>query len=208
NLDSDAREAIKLSDAMLAYAELKANKVIEVERTYERITRFGSAGLYVPTLYGCETFYNVYDLWAQILNRLGNYKKNVRVVPGAFLFNPNFVSLPYAHALSQTGDDVGALNALTDYLTVHPGSAVAYAERGEIQLVRGEFKAAAESLRTAVELDATDAKAHYDLAVALVQLNDRKGAIAELNAAIEKGQGTVWADRAKSILDSLNKGKQ
>lgn len=205
DLDSDAREAIKLSDAMLAYAQLNMNKTAEVERLYEGIARYGARDLYVPTLYGCETFYNIYDLWGQILNRLGDYKKTVRVMPGAYLFNPNFVSLPYAHALSQTGNDVEALNALQDYLIVHPGSAVAYSERGEIQLVRGEFKAAADSLRTAIELDDTDAEVHYNLAVALVQLNDKQGAIKELETAIAQGAGTVWAERARGILDSLKK---
>ena len=205
NLDSDAREAMRLPDALLAYAKLNVNDTAGAEKLYRRIAAFGARKLYVPTLYGCETFYNVYDLWGQVLNRLGRYKENVKVMPGAFLFNPDFVSLPYAHALSQTGDDSAALDALADYLTVHPGSATAHAEQGEIRLVRGEFQAAAESFRTAIELEDAGPEVHYNLAIALIQLNDRRGAARELETVVRNGAGTAWEQRAREILDSFEK---
>ncbi len=203
NLDSDAREALMLPNAMLAYANLNVNDTRGAETLYRRIAAFGARELYVPTLYGCETFYNVYDLWGQVLNRLGRYKENVRVMPGAFLFNPDFVSLPYAHALSQTGNDRAALGALQDYLTVHPGSATAHAEQGEILLVRGDFPAAAESFRAAIELEDTGVEVHYNLAIALIQMNKRTGAIRELETVVRGGAGTSWEQRAREILDSL-----
>jgi tetratricopeptide (TPR) repeat protein len=205
DLDSDAREAVTLSDIMRAYYEINNKKTRATEQLYAGITRYAADRLYVPTLYSCETFSGVFDLWGQMLNQLGQYKKTVREMPGAYLFNPNFVSLPYAHALSQTGDDVQALAELRDYLIVRGGSALAYAEQGEILLIKGEFSEAAKALRSALELNPSDAKSHYDLAVALIQLNDKKSAIQQLNAAIQTGAGTNWAQLSQNILQSLQK---
>jgi tetratricopeptide (TPR) repeat protein len=205
DLDSDAREAITLSSILRAYNVINSKQTKKAEQLYSGVARYAGEKLYVPTLYGCETFSGVFDLWAQVLNQLGQYSKTVREMQGAYLFNPNFVSLPYAHALSQTGNDVAALQELSDYIIVRGGSALAYAEQGEIYLVKGDFSKAADALRSSVNLNPSDAKSHYDLAVALVQLNDKPGAIVQLNEAISTGAGTKWADLSKSILNSLNK---
>ena len=201
DIDSDARESIELSDMMRSYALLNDSRVTEAERTYERVAQFASRALYVPTLFSCESFSGVYNLWAQVLNRLDDYKKTVREIHGAFEFNPNFVSLAYARALSLAGNTSAALNQLDAFITVHPDDAAAYAGEGTIRLSLGDFSGAAAALAAAVRLAPDDPETHYELGIAYAKLNDRR-AIGQFKATIEKGPGTQWVDLAKKALDS------
>jgi len=206
DIDSDARESIELSDMMRSYALLNDTRVAEAERTYERVARFASRDLYVPTLFSCEVFSNVYDLWGQVINRQEDYAKTVREMPGAFEFNPNFASLAYARALSLTGSTSAALHQLDDYITVHPDSAPAYSGLGVIRLSLNDFSGAASALRTAVKFEPDNPEIRYQLGAAYASLGDRR-AIEEFKAAIEKGPGTQWADLARKALDSLQPTK-
>ena len=206
DIDSDAREAIKQSEMMRSYALLKDSRVAEAERTYENIARFASSDLYVPTLFSCEVFSNVYDLWGQVINRSEDFAKTVSEMPGAFVFNPNFASLAYARALSQTGDTSRALRQLDDYITLHPDSAAAYACKGVIEFSLNNFSAAASDFRTAVKLEPGNPELHYQLGATYASMGDRR-AIEEFKLAIEKGAGTQWADLARKALESLQPSK-
>ena len=206
DIDSDARESIELSDIMRSYALLNDSRVAEAERRYERVARFASKDLYVPTLFSCEVFSNVYDLWGQVVNRQEDYRKTVREMPGAFEFNPNFASLAYARALSLTGSPSAALHQLNDYITVHPDSAAAYAGLAVIKLSLNDFRGAASALRTAVKLEPDNPETRYQLGVAYASLGDRL-AIDQFKAAVEKGPGTQWPDLARKALDSLQPTK-
>ena len=206
DIDSDARESIELSDIMRSYALLNDSRVAEAERRYERVARFASKDLYVPTLFSCEVFSNVYDLWGQVVNRQEDYRKTVREMPGAFEFNPNFASLAYARALSLTGSPSAALHQLNDYITVHPDSAAAYAGLAVIKLSLNDFRGAASALRTAVKLEPDNPETRYQLGVAYASLGDRR-AIDQFKAAVEKGPGTQWPDLARKALDSLQPTK-
>lgn len=208
DIDSDAREAIALSDILKAYYAINGGNTKEAERLYGDVTRFAAAGLYVPTLYGCETIVNVFDVWGQVTNQRGDFKKTVRELPKAFVFNPDFVSLPLAYAYSRTGNNVAAINAFSDYLIVHPGYAAAYLEMGELELLMSNYKAAVSSLRTAVSINPEEPQSHYDLGVALLRLNDRNAAVSQLKAAIEKGPQTKWADLARGVLSSIKEPVQ
>ena len=203
DLDSDAREAIALPDILKAYVVVNNGDLKTAERLYSGVTDYGEKDLYVPTLYGCETMSNVFDLWAQVLNELGNYQKTVKEMPRALLVNPNFVSLAYAHALTETGDDPAALHELDNYLTTYAGTPAAYIEKGEVEIMKALFKDAVVSLRKAVDLDPNDPKSRYDLGVALFRSGDKKGAEEQFKAAVEKGPQTQYGQQAQKLLETL-----
>ncbi len=203
DLDSDAREAIVLSDLMAVYNKIHSGETEEAARLCEKVTQYAGRDLYVPTLYGCETISNTYDVWGQLLSQQGKYKKVVRELPKARLFNPDFVSLSLAEAYMRTGNDSTAEDELSKFLVIHPNSAAAYEKLGELQLVRGDFKDAASSLREAVRLDPGVAKSHYQLGTALLHLNDKNGAVEQFNEAIARGSGTEWEQLARSALAPL-----
>jgi len=203
DLDSDAREAIALPNILKAYVAINSIDLKAADRLYSSVTDYGEVDLYVPTLYGCETISNVFDLWAQVLNQLNDFNRTVKEMPRALVINPNFVSLAYAHALTETGNDVAALNELDNYLTTYQGTAAAYIEKGEVLILQGQFDQAVTALRQAVQIDPNDPKSLYDLAVALYRSGDRKAAQQEFRSAVEKGPQTQYGQQAQNLLNTL-----
>jgi tetratricopeptide (TPR) repeat protein len=203
DLDSDAREAIGLPEILKAYIAVNDSDLAAASRLYAGVTDYGEKDLYVPTLYGCETLSSVFDLWAQVLNQLGDFQRTVKEMPRALTVNPNFVSVAYAHALTETGDYAAAIQELDQYITVNSGAAIAFVEKGEAEILLGQFSDAVVSLRKAVELDPNDPKSRYDLGVALYRSGDKKGAKEQFKAAVQKGPQTQYGTQSQQLLQTL-----
>jgi len=205
NVDSDAREAIFLPDALKAYVAISSGDFRKAERLYESATGYADKNLYVPTLYGCETTSFIFDLWGQVLNWLGDYRKTVRVMPRVNSINPDFASPSYAQALSRCGQADAALNELDDFLAVNSTSAVACIEKGEAEACLGEYERALSSFKKAIELDSDDPRSHFGLGFALFQLKDTKSAAEQFHAVVDKWPQTRWGIEARKFLDELKK---
>ena len=206
DLDSDAREAIVLSDIMKAYTFVYASDLKKADQLYQRVTDFGVSGLYVATLYGAETISTAFDLWGQVLSNLGNYRKAVQVMPRARIVDPDFVSLTYAHALAAVGQYDSALGEISTYLIHNPSVPAAYVERAEIYATQGDYEAAVPALKTAIGLAPNDPRSLYDYGLVLLRLGDKKGAIAQFKLAVEKSPFSEWANKAQQQLNTLNAG--
>jgi tetratricopeptide (TPR) repeat protein len=196
-----------LPDALNAYVKMNAGDLKGASALYGRATGYALKDLYVPVLYGCETVSSVFDLWSQLLNQLGEYRKNVREMPKAFTVDPDFVSLSYAHALSQVKRDGEALNQLDRYLTVNQNVASGYLEKGEILMLLTDTAGAVEAYRKSIELNPNDPRAHYGLGVALFQRNDKNGALEQFRITVRQGPDTQYGKQAQQILDNFNKSK-
>ena len=66
----------------------------------------------------------------------------------------------------------------------HGDEAAAQASRGNQLLIGGEAREAAEEYRKALATNPNDARAHYNLALALSRVGDREGHLRELDAAL------------------------
>ena len=206
DLDSDAREAIVLSDIMKAYTYVYAGDLKKADLLYQRITDFGVSSLYVATLYGAETISATFELWGQTLNNQGNYRKTVQVMPRARIVDPDFTSMTYAHALTKVGQLDAALNEIDNFLLHYPSTPAAYVERGEIYILQGDYTAASSALKTAVELTPNDPRSHYDYGVALLRDNNKKAATEQFKLAIAKSPYSEWADKAQQMLNTFSTG--
>ena len=202
-VDSDARETIVMSDVMKAATLGYASDNKGAAQLYQRITEYAEKALYVPTLYGCETIKDAYELWGRLLNNMGQYKKTVRVMPGALLMNPNFASISYAYALARVGDLDAALAETKNFLLQYPDNSEALIGQGEVYILMGEYGKASASLKEAVSLSPDDTTAHFEYGVALLHTGDTKGAIKQFNLTIDKGPEADLARQARQMLDSI-----
>lgn len=203
NLDSDAREAIAISDVLKAYVASDEGKDREAAALYRRTVDFGRYRLYVPTLYGCETFSNAYDLLGHKYNSLGEYEKTAVELPRALEFDPDFASLPLAFACYKTGDETGALYWFDKYFLARGPNGSAYLQVAEIHMSLNDFEAAQEAFENALDMEPGNAQAHYGLGVALLQLDRRSPAEEQFNAAITAAPESHWAQLSRQILESL-----
>lgn len=203
DIDSDAREAIALSDILHAYVKVDERKNRDAAELYQEVINVGRDSLYVPTLYGCETFANVSDRLGQQYNDLGEYEKTVRELSSAVIFNPDFVSLPLAYAYFKLGQPAEALNWFNKYILVNGPNSAAYLQIGEILMAGSDFKKAADAFRSVLDMEPANAQANYGLGVALLQLNQRSQAEAQFNAAIKNEPESHWADLSRQLLQTL-----
>ncbi|MCG2795405.1 MAG: tetratricopeptide repeat protein, partial [Actinomycetia bacterium] len=185
DLDSDAREALLLPAALAANQEVWQTNYRKASGIYREITDLFIDDLYVPTLFSCETYSFLFDVWGQVLNLIGEFQQTVRVLPRAKNINPDFISLALAKALSQTGNQVLALTELDNYLAFYPENATARMEKGIVLLTIGNYENAIGEFREAVRIDSANPNSQYFLGLAFLGIGNVEDAIEQFNTTIE-----------------------
>jgi tetratricopeptide (TPR) repeat protein len=89
----------------------------------------------------------------------------------------------FAVSLVETGQVSAGKSRMESLAAAHPEIADVHRALGEVYDSEGEQKKANGELRTAIELNATDPKAHYDLGKVEVESDDAAAAISELETA-------------------------
>ncbi len=200
HLDSDAREAISFPLIMLATYRVGRNEFDEAIQVYKRITGFFLKDHYVPSLYACLTFSNVYEFYGLALNSLKHYTEVIRRIPLAREFNPDFRTTQLAFAYRMLNMNYEALKELDSFIIFNPRDAYAYRERGAIYFNTGNIKEASKDLGKAVELEPQDHQSRFIYALSLLELGKKNLAVRELKTIIRKVPESEWAQKAKDIL--------
>jgi tetratricopeptide (TPR) repeat protein len=204
DIDSDAREALLMPQAMRAGIEAARKDYAEASALYRKIIPRFLRDLYVPTLYSCETYSNLYNVWGLGLNQTRAYNETVSQLPNANKIDPDFISLQLAFAYGSTGHRSDALAELKKFLSFNPFDLDALTERAQIYLDRGDSRSARRDLEEAVTVAPNDAEAHYLLGVALLP-SDRKGAKREFEAAVRLDPQGQYGRLARVRLDKISK---
>ncbi len=128
-------------------------------------------------------------LWyeqAQIESRSGNSDKAIADLRKALELKPDFADAQnnLGSVLAQSGDLHGAETAFHAALTINPYDSGTRANLGRLLARESDWKQAAFHLQKAVPLDQSNASAHGDYAVALLQMQCLPEAEAEAKASV------------------------
>jgi tetratricopeptide (TPR) repeat protein len=205
DIDSDAREAIRMPQALRANVEYGKKNYQAVSDIDLRITTFFQTDLYVPLLYSCATYSGIYEFWGRALYPLAKYQEIVDHLPQATIIDDKFVSLELARAYWQLGQYESALTELDKYLLRAPASVEALTDKGQILTVAGELDDSVEVLRTAVELGPQDQRARYSYGFALFKAGQKAAANQQLEAAVNIDPNSDFAAQAQTILEQIQK---
>ncbi len=108
-----------------------------------------------------------------------------------------------SYALLKAGDVDQSEAQAKEAVRLDPKSVTARTTLGSILLVKGFVGPAVESYKEAVKIAPDDGNAHWLLSRAMEQNGDRAGAIAELNAFLERSPTDPRAAKAKEHLQEL-----
>lgn len=201
--DTDAREAILLPRTLLAAAELGRKDFDAANAIYkETIERF-MKDIYVPTLYSCGTFSELYELWGQSLNAAGRYRDTIKYLPRAREIDPDFASPALARAYVMTGYNADAIIELDQYLVYNPGDPGPRMDLGELYMVVGEYKSATAELDKSLKINSRDARTHYIYGLTLLRLDKQSDAIERFRTASELDPDGNTGDLARKQLSRL-----
>jgi hypothetical protein len=200
DLDSDGREAVLMPEVMKAMILYDRGDFSGASSIFSVVIPRFQKNLYVPTLYSCSTFSQLYEYWGRSMNALGNFKDTVSFLPQARKIDPDFVSLTLAWAYENTGDERSALNELDRYLDYYPGTAEALEEKGCVLFALGKYKQAADELSRAADLSALDQRPKYIYGRALLEAGRRQEALAQFRAVVTMDPSTEWARLSEAQL--------
>ncbi|MBU1942258.1 MAG: DUF2723 domain-containing protein [Actinobacteria bacterium] len=201
--DTDAREAILLPRALLAAREFGRKNWEKANRIYQETIEEFTRGIYVPTLYSCGTFSELYELWGQSLNAVGRYEDTVRYLPAAREIEPAFASPALARAYVMTGDYSSAIAELEICLITNPDDITSRTDLGEVYLMIGELPKAQVELERAIEVNPEDARAHYILGLTWLRLEKTGEAREEFQEAADLDPDGNIGTLAREQLDKL-----
>ena len=198
--DSDARGAVLLPQALRASAAFSKRDYAEAGRIYARIIPEFQRGMYVPTLYSCGTFSELYELWGQCTNAAKRYRETVRNLRRAYFVDPDFYSLSLARAYMMLDRFDAAVNELDKYLTFLPENTTAMMDLAEVYLRTDRFEKALIELDKVIHLSPASARAHLLKGRALYLLGSVDEAKKEFNKAYELDPGGTYG---RSALENL-----
>lgn len=203
DLDSDAREAVLMPLA------LSANRQASIGN-YDLASAILSANLarfteetYVPTLYGCATYSDLYDLLGQTLNRNGRFPMTVRLLPEARSINPDFHSANLAAAYLEEDQPAKAVDELTGYLAFEKNNPDAHRQLGVAYFRLRMDEEAAREFSDAIRLNPEDVVARFHYGETLLLLGERERSIEEFRKVAELDPGGRIGTAAEQKLESL-----
>lgn len=133
DLDSDAREALLLPGALEAVVQSSNRNYRRAAAEYRKVLPRFIADLYVPTLYSCATFSDLYSNWGYALLETGKPEEATKVMPQAGRINPDYTSRTLARAYRQAGQPEMALREINRYLAFYPNNKDALEEKAELE---------------------------------------------------------------------------
>lgn len=196
--DCDARWAVLFPDLLRAGAMFAARDYEEAAASYRRAIRRFESGMYVPTLYGCASFSEVYYLLGDIYQYLEDYDAIVETLPKARRINPDFVSPALARAYAMLGRPGDAIAEYDRILYYRPDDTGSWTDLGEVYLGIEEYASALRALEKAVATGPEDARARLVYGRALFLLGEIERSRVEFSRALELdpyGELGVAADR-------------
>ncbi|MCJ7653573.1 MAG: DUF2723 domain-containing protein, partial [Actinobacteria bacterium] len=202
--DSDAREAILLPGALkanLMYSRYDYQAAADIYR--KAINQF-KRGLYVPTLYSCETLTFLYEFQGQALNNLGKYEETKRYFPGVRKINPDYYSPTLAEAFLRTKDYASAISEFEAYLASNPSDASSRSSLGEIYLYSRQYKNALPELEKTLETEPGNPRYHFLYGLALLKIGRKSAAVEQFRITIQLDPNSVYAkdaDRQLKVLE-------
>lgn len=202
--DSDARWAVSLPRALNAVVLFAKLDYKAAERIYRLIIPKFQRDIYVPTLYGCGSFSELYELWGQALNLQGDFKGTARHLPGALAIDPDFRSLALARAYAADGDYANAIKEFDKYLAFQPDDAAAKADLGETYTMLKEYPRAASLLRESIKGNPGDSRAHLLYGRVLFLQGDEAGARSEFEAVMRMDPSGPLGGYAREYLRQLD----
>lgn len=132
DIDSDAREALLLPRSLEAVVLSGRGVYRGAAMVYEEVLPRFADDLYVPTLYSCATFSDLYEQWGYALLQTGEPGRAVDVMPEARNINPDYASLKLARAYREAGNARKALAEVNRYLVFSPANEEALEEKAAL----------------------------------------------------------------------------
>jgi Flp pilus assembly protein TadD len=128
-------------------------------------------------------FYNT-GIKATDTGNLERAQKNLEI---AYAYVPDNSEINFAlgNLWLQKGDTTKAKNFYRRAIEINPRHSSAYNNLGVLAMDESRWKLAAAFLKKSIGIEPDDAKTHYLLAKALLQLDDTPGATDEINRALE-----------------------
>ncbi|HEY5530489.1 MAG TPA: DUF2723 domain-containing protein [Candidatus Anoxymicrobiaceae bacterium] len=200
NLDSDGREAVLMPEVLKGMIQYGAGDDKAASVTFGNAITLFQKDLYVPTLYSCSTFAQLYEYWGRSLNRLGRQKDTARLLPGARAIDPDFVSLSLAQAYEATGDRAKALAELDRYLGYYPGDAAALIERADVEFAAKDYPKAVADVKSAIGQSPANARALVLYGRLLLARGQAAKAREQFRKAISVDPISEWAKVARQQL--------
>ncbi len=201
--DSDARGAILLPSSLRANTLFAQKDFHGAEEIYDRIIPLFQHNIYVPTLYSCGTFVDLYELWGQVLNGQGKYQDTVDALPHASEIEPDFYSPSLARAYSAVGDYYNALSEFDKFLTFQRSDTEAWADLGEVYIKLKDYDKAASALQESLRLDPSNQRAHLLYARVLLIQGHKDEARSQFEKVIELDPSSDTAQFARDYLKRL-----
>lgn len=203
-IDSDAREAVLLPEAFKANVDVWSGKYRAASRRYRNMTECFQRDMYVPTLYSCGSMSSIYDIWGQVLNRMGEFEATTRYIPRAKRINPDFFSLSLAIAYKEVGKLDLALEEVNTLLSFNSEDFDALAEKGKILIRQKIYNDALKALGKAA-LFKDDPEVEFLGGLATTRLGMKSDAERWFKAAMNHDPDGRWGKLAKKELERLQR---
>jgi len=172
---------------------------------YRKAINWFERGLYVPTLYSCETLTFLYEFQGQVLNKVGKYEETKTYFPGVRKINPDYYSPTLAKAFLRTKDYASAISEFEAYLASNPSDASSRSSLGEIYLYSRQYKNALPELEKAVKTEPGNPRYHFLYGLALSGDGHKQYAAVQFRKTIQLDPNSVYAKEAKKQLKVLER---
>ena len=202
--DSDARSAIQLPDALKASVLYGRKDYPGAGAIYSNIIPNFQKNIYVPTLYSCGSYSELYDIWGDILNLQRRYNDTISSLSKATVIDPDYYSTTLARAYSSVGRYADALNEFDKYLAFQPNDSSARTDLADTYIKINDYHGASAELKRVLSVDQSNQRAH--LLYARVLFNEGSGAEArrELEKTINLDPASDEANTAREYLKRLS----
>lgn len=198
--DSDARWAKLFPLNLEAAALLARGRFPDAASIYrDSIAKF-ERGLYVPTLYSCASYSDIYQLLGYALNYEGAYGQTAVILPQATLVNPDFASNQLARAYTILGRQDEAIDEYHKALLVSPNDTVALNGLAELYIAAGDYDEAIEAAARSVRSDPNDAEGHLLYGKSLMRAGRDEQARGQLQEALKLDPNGRYGSDARLLL--------
>jgi len=204
DLDSDGRQAVLAPDTLQAAVQSSAGDQKAASSTYRKAILAFQRDMYVPTLYSCADFAQLYSYWGNIMTRLGQETQVTKYLPMAREIEPNAYYTSLARAYLDTGNTTAAVKELKGVLAFQGLNALAFQLLGEAYYKEGKDSQAVAELDKAIKADPNDPISHFLKAESLVVLKRLSEAKSEYNAVIKLNPSGPLGEAARKKLTAIN----
>ncbi|MFW6210329.1 MAG: tetratricopeptide repeat protein [Patescibacteria group bacterium] len=144
--------------------------------------------------------------YAQLAARIGDVARARSEISQALQLKRNYTQALFLSAQLDIneGDTESAIQTTRALITLEPNNPTRYFQLGFLYAATGDYQTAIQAYQAAIQLDQNYANARYLLALALLQENDREGALAQLRRVQENNEDN---EQLQALISQVESGE-